>query len=59
MKDKKEYIAPRLTVVTFKMERGYATSSLRISQIFLSENADMMSNQESWETNDNAFGDSW
>lgn len=59
MKDKKEYTAPELTVVTFKMERGFAASSFSISHIFLGEEAEMMSNQESWETNDNAFGNSW
>ena len=59
MKDKKEYIAPVLTVVTFKMECGFAASSFIISRIFLEEEADMTNNQESWETNDNAFGDSW
>ena len=59
MKDKTEYIAPVLTVVTFKMERGFAASSFIISHIFLEEGADMMNNQESWKTNDNAFGDSW
>jgi len=26
MKDKKQYIAPRMVVVTFRMERGYAGS---------------------------------
>ena len=59
MKDKKEYIAPVLTVDTFKMERGFAASSFSICHIFLGEDADMTNNQESWETNDNAFGDSW
>ena len=60
MKDKKEYTAPELTVVTFKTERGYASSSFRISHIFLSQEADdMMSNQESWGTNDDAFSGGW
>ena len=46
-------------MVTFKMERGFAASSFSISNIFLGEDADMTNNQESWETNDNAFGDRW
>ena len=32
MNTKKEYIAPTLTVVSFKMEQGYAASGLRLFQ---------------------------
>ena len=61
---KKEYIAPTLTVVSFKAERGYAASGNRSISTFLSLNFLDAGNdfnsqgQENWEE-DNSFGSSW
>lgn len=42
MKLKKEYVAPNLTVVSFKVERGYATS-------FVEDQVEMLGNMEIFE----------
>ena len=56
MKDKKEYIAPVLTVVTFKTERGYAVST--VSLFHLQEGEDLFNeqSQENWTEEGNLFG---
>ena len=65
MKDKKEYIAPELTVVTFKTERGYAASadgavkSAFIGLLSLSgESSYNTFGNENW-TNDDALNSGW
>lgn len=50
-KDKKPYEAPQLTVVTFKVERGYATSGVPSSLMFW-ENSEQ-DNMENYETQEN------
>lgn len=42
MKLKKEYVAPNLTVVSFKVERGFATS-------FIEDQVEMLGNMEIFE----------
>ena len=65
MNTKKEYIAPTLTVVSFKMEQGYAMSSVRLFQdliLFGDDYDDDYYNtqaQEIWEEDDNYFGSGW
>ena len=63
MKDKKKYIAPELTVVTFKVERGYAQSALKTIQLILPaafNNVSPTSTQEGWGAIDQTtFGDTW
>lgn len=50
MKNKKEYIAPQLTVVTFKNERGYgASNGTPLADFFqLFDGNDEQQAQESW-----------
>lgn len=60
---RKEYIAPELTVVSFKMERGFALSGFATMDLFHElEQEDLYnaSNQENWyyEEDNNFFG-SW
>ncbi len=63
METKKEYIAPELTVVSFKTERGYASSSenpLAALQIFTNMLTGLGSgNIEQWDyqQNDATLGD--
>lgn len=62
MNTKKEYLAPTLTVVTFKSERGYASSipsemSFDHFSLLMVESS-VNSNQESWTSEENLFG-SW
>ena len=64
MDTKKEYIAPKLTVVSFKMEQGYAVSGVRLfqDQILLIDDYDEKYNmhaQEKWESGGNYFGETW
>ncbi len=50
MNDKKQYIAPQLTVVTFKTERGYVASGTPVTgflELFDRETAEAQT-QESW-----------
>ncbi len=55
--EKKEYIAPELTVVTIKAEHGYAASGLGLNYSFFL--APGFQSQEMW-TNDNTYsGNSW
>lgn len=59
METKKQYTAPELTVVTFKVEQGYAASdplqSLRIfSEAFA---PGLNSTQETWTSEENLFGE--
>jgi hypothetical protein len=55
METKKEYIAPELTVVEFKTERGYAASQLDVLQ-FASQLFSLQSgNMEAWTVDDNTF----
>ena len=69
--EKKEYIAPTLTVVTFKVERGYALSNGRgygsqnsfLSLIGLETDMMVMESynsqgQQNWHESD-YFGDEW
>ena len=64
--EKKQYIAPTLTVVTFKMERGYSASGYGPDKAFLGlfdiESVDGYNNQgqQNWSGSEsNPFGDSW
>jgi hypothetical protein len=59
METKKEYMAPELTVVTVKAERGYAASNLstvRILNQLLGLNLGGGSMEE-WYPEDNSFND--
>lgn len=63
METKKKYIVPQLTVVSFKAERGYALSSMRL---FPDVDLDIInsdynsSNQENWlQDESNIFGSTW
>ena len=59
MEQKKQYIAPTLTVVTFKAEHGYAGSGMVSMALFQMENdAYNAYGQENWEEEGNLFG-SW
>ena len=60
METKKEYIAPELTVVSFKTERGYAASNPFAAFKLLTSLVGMNSgNMEEWnfDQNDDTFGD--
>lgn len=63
MKSKKKYTAPNLTVVTFKAERGYASSGQDFFNMiipYFSSETMMSSSQESWiNDSENSFGSSW
>ena len=68
METKKEYIAPTLTVVSFKVEHGYAASGLGLSlrlfqdQILFDQDFNPSYNtqaQEMWEEEDDYFGYGW
>lgn len=61
-KEKKQYIAPQLTVVTFKAEQGYVNSTLTQTTIFLyllrtEGNYNFNSAQEEWKEGGNML--SW
>ena len=59
--NKKQYVAPTLTVVEFKTERGYASSG-PLSMVVLAQFLGTFSAQgmELWEEPSNPlFGDSW
>jgi hypothetical protein len=60
--NKKEYIAPILTVVTFKVEQGYATSyqSTTFLDLFTIEATQDYNDQaqENWHESSD-FGDRW
>lgn len=47
MKLKKEYVAPNLTVVSFKVERGYATSPTS----FIEDQVELLGNMEIFQQN--------
>jgi hypothetical protein len=55
MKNKKEYISPELTVVEFKTERGYASSTLNLKLISAIIGINNFQ-QEIWTIDDNTFG---
>lgn len=61
MEIKKEYIAPELTVVSFKTERGYAASNNPLAAFKLLTSLVGMNsgNMEEWDfdQNDDTFGD--
>ena len=69
MKTNKQYTAPALTVVTFKTERGYATSGtqpasngLEIFKVItnmLEPNVEVASTQEDWTTDESTFAGNW
>jgi len=64
MDKKNQYIAPKLTVVSFTLEHGYAASGLRLFQdhVLFEQDYDPSYNtqaQEKWEAVDNHFGSSW
>lgn len=50
--EKKDYQPPRLTVVTFKVEQGFAVSGVLESLMFW-ENEHDANNMEAYETQDN------
>lgn len=61
---KKEYIAPTLTIVTFKSELGYAASSQYSMRTFNLLSAFMVAepttvSQESWGTEETNLFDTW
>ena len=55
--NKKQYTTPVLTVVEFKVERGYASSMLRFSM----EQETLFNDQgqENWNEGGNLFGGDW
>jgi hypothetical protein len=60
MKTKEQYIAPQLTVVKFKMERGFASSSPVLNEMLFwetgeSEQVETYSEHNVWTEN----GDFW
>lgn len=56
METKKEYIAPELTVVEFKTERGYAASQLDVLQFATQLFSLQSGNMEAWTIDeDNTF----
>lgn len=57
METKKEYIAPELTVVEFKTERGYAASQLDVLQLATQLFNLSSGNMETWTVDDNTFDD--
>ena len=64
MKEKKKYIAPELTVVEFKTERGYASSGSELTKVLrifaLAGTLDVSSTQEIWSLDENnTFGSTW
>ena len=65
MKSNKEYLAPELTVVEFKAEKGYANSpggeQPFIQRLLFGGNADGYNDQgqEEWSTDNETFGNSW
>lgn len=65
MNTKKEYVAPTLTVVTFKVEQGFAASTefrlFQDFQLFYEDYDDDYNNQaqENWTEQDNYFGNGW
>lgn len=61
---KKQYEAPQLTAVTFKMEHGFATSSLSMSGLFRLDNAWSNESGDAWDgspfgSSGNRFGGGW
>ena len=66
METKKTYIAPQLTVVSFKAEQGYSLSAVSSMLLFQDANLDAINddyndnNQENWNPgSSNIFGSSW
>ena len=59
MESKKEYTAPELTVVTFKVEQGFNGSSVALAIPNFFDIAGLAT-QQSWETLDETtFGTTW
>ena len=66
METKKTYIAPQLTVVSFKAEQGYSLSGASTMRLFQDASLDAInddynsSNQENWyQDSKNIFGNEW
>ena len=65
METKKNYIAPQLTVVSFKAEQGYSLSSVSTMRLFHDAELDIINNyneynQENWSVDEsNIFGSTW
>lgn len=66
METKKTYIAPQLTVVSFKAEQGYSLSGVSSMRLFQDASLDAInddynsSNQENWyQDSKNIFGNEW
>ena len=65
METKKNYIAPQLTVVSFKAEQGYSLSSVSTMRLFHDAELDIINNyneynQENWhQGSSNIFGSTW
>jgi hypothetical protein len=66
METKKTYIAPQLTVVSFKAEQGYSLSAASSMRLFQDASLDAInddynsSNQENWyQDSKNIFGNEW
>jgi len=56
---KKEYTAPTLTVVEFKMEKGYALSMLRITSDHEVQSSFNDYGQENWQEESGSLFDNW
>ena len=56
MKQKKQYLAPKLTVVEVKVERGYAVSAQTFSLVGLMQAGYNDQCQQNWEAGDDLFG---
>ncbi len=56
--DKKQYMAPQLTVVTFRAERGYASSIISSVSLWESPEAEQMESynqREGWTSGSDGF----
>ena len=56
---KRQYIAPALTAVEFKTERGYAISLIRLTNDQETASTFNSSGQENWDDNNNSLFGSW
>ncbi len=61
MNTKKEYVAPTLTVVTFKVEQGFTASTefCLFQDLLLFNDHYNEQAQEKWTVSDNDFGSDW
>lgn len=57
MKEKKEYIAPRLQAVTFKAEKGYAGSLTALAMDIEDQQMEDYTCHDTWTSGSNHFWD--